>query len=79
VKIYTERHQDVLVIPEKALMVDDNDTTVFVIEGDRAKRRSVEVGLISERKAEIRSGVSEGEHIVVEGNYGLTDGAQIKW
>ena len=79
VKIYTEMHRDILVVPEKAVVTEGDQTVVFVVEGDQAKRREVDIGLASDGEMEIRSGVSEGERIVVEGNYGLVDGAKIKW
>ena len=79
VRIYTETYQDILVVPEKAVVTEGGQAVAFVVEGDQAKRREVQIGLTSDGQVEIRSGLSEGEQIVVEGNYGLADGAKVTW
>lgn len=51
---------------------------VFVANKDRAVRRKVVVGKIDEGKAEIISGVREGEQIIREGASTVKDGSLIK-
>lgn len=63
-----------LVIPQKAIV---EDRFVFVVEGDRARKKEVVIGLQTVNEVEILSGLKEGELVIVEGNFGLVDGSPI--
>lgn len=52
--------------------------SVFVVQDGRAVRRTVETGLTSEGRVEILSGLEPGEAIIVVGNNGLRDGADVR-
>ena len=43
-----------------------------------AHKREVETGPAAGGKIQIRSGLREGETVVVEGGYGLADGTQVR-
>ena len=43
-----------------------------------AIKKEVEVGEVFEGKVQIKTGVMAGESIIVQGAYGLPDGAQIR-
>lgn len=68
-------HEDALTIPQKAVL---EDRFVFVAKGNKAERREVVLGLQNSTSVEILSGISEGEMVIVEGNYGLDDGVEIE-
>lgn len=77
-EVVTERRQGV-VVPKDALLAEDGQFQVFVVEdGARAERRTVKVGIQTEDTSEILSGVQANERVIVTGNTGLKDGAQVQ-
>lgn len=68
-------HENVLVIPQKALL---EDRFVIVVQDDKAIHREVVIGLQNSTQLEVLKGLQAGDLVVVEGNYGLEDGADIK-
>jgi membrane fusion protein (multidrug efflux system) len=73
VSIITDRHTDVLLVPQIAVLTERGERTVYVAEGAVAQRRVVEVGFEDDQHAEILSGLGEGEMIVVQGQRSLSD------
>ncbi len=65
--------KDVVIIPRDALL----DGHVFVVKDSTAERRNVVAGLIGDTNAEIKSGISEGEHVVVVGQQRLAGGEKV--
>lgn len=78
VTLTTETRKDVTLVPKPALVRDEEQTYVFVVEGDRAVRRLLEIGLGDDQNVEVISGVSPGESIIVAGQAGLKDGALVE-
>jgi len=54
-------------VPSSAVLVRNGKPAVFVVQNGRATLRPVETGLQNDRMTEILSGLSEGEHVIVEG------------
>lgn len=71
--IVTREKADVLLVPPVAVVGGD----VFVVEGSRAYRRKVEVGLRGTRATEIVSGLKEGEIVLAPVPPALADGARV--
>ena len=67
-----------LVVPERALVPVEDKQYVFVVQADKVTRREVTVGLRKPGMAQIISGLSEGENVVVEGTLKLRDGSGVK-
>jgi multidrug efflux pump subunit AcrA (membrane-fusion protein) len=67
-----------LALPEGALVSRGHLDAVFVVEGDTARYRVVEVGRRTASLAEIRAGVTEGERVVASPPPSLTDGATVQ-
>ena len=65
----------VLALPQKAII---DNKYVFLAEGGKAVRREVGLGLQTKDMVEIVSGLKEGEVVIVEGNFGLSDGSPIE-
>jgi len=72
-----EKHEDALVIPAGALLDEDEQTSVYVVNDGEVMRRSVEVGIESDGKIEILGGLDERDSIVVVGHTGLRDGSRV--
>ena len=78
VEIIYNEHSNVLVVPRISVLEKEGRTILFTVEDDRAKLREVKTGISDEEKIEIVEGLTEGESVVIEGNYGLTDGAKVE-
>jgi membrane fusion protein (multidrug efflux system) len=77
VYLQTDTHDDAIVIPRDALVLDSLGDTVFVKSGDDAERREVQLGLRSENSVEVLEGISEGDLLIVVGQDGLADGTPV--
>ncbi len=78
VRIVYDQRNDALVVPRAALMGDDQDASVFVVEEATAKRRKVKLGYSDNGKVEVVEGVQEGEKVVTLGQAALRDGAKVE-
>jgi RND family efflux transporter MFP subunit len=67
-----------LAIPEEALVSRGQLDAVFVVEGETARYRVVEVGRRGAPLVEIRAGLSEGERVVASPLPSLVDGAPVE-
>ena len=70
-----QSHENALVVPQKAVL---ENSYVFVVEGGKAVKKTVALGLQNTTMIEILDGLAEGASVVVEGNYGLEDGAAVQ-
>lgn len=77
VTLTVDHHEDVPLVPKGAVVHDEEQTYVFLAEGEVARRVHVELGLQDAERAEIRKGVGPGDAIIVAGQTGLKDGAKI--
>lgn len=68
-----ETDQNVVAIPTLSVVREGSDTFVFVVNGDQAEKRKVELGRLKDANQEVLSGVKEGEQIVVTGQHLLKD------
>jgi len=68
----------VLAVRSEAILEGDDGASVFVVREGVASRRSVELGLAGDDAIEVRSGLTESESVVVEGAFGLPDGARVR-
>jgi len=56
---------DVVAVPLTAVFDQKNDKVAYVLEDGKSERREVKVGIIDNEFAEIRSGVQEGEDVLL--------------
>lgn len=75
IRIVTDEHADVLVVPEVAVVTTaDGESWIAVVEGGRAVRRSVTVGLRDGGLIEVSGeGISEGLTVVTDEAYSLPE------
>ena len=71
-------HDNVLLIPASALVGGAGSEAVFVVEEDRAVRRTVSTGLTSAGRVEVVAGLADGERVVTKGNSTLRDGMTVR-
>jgi len=75
--IEAEEHRDVVLVPAAAVTHEGEEAAVFVVNGEKAERRVVMLGITDDAHAEIRSGIKAGDAVIVTGQAGLPDGAAI--
>ena len=73
VKIVTETREDVLLVPKKAILRQDDQMAVFVVADTIAVKEFFSPGLEDDRWVEALEGVEENERVVVVGQEGLKD------
>jgi multidrug efflux pump subunit AcrA (membrane-fusion protein) len=66
-----------LSVPVDAL-TDGSGPAVFVIRDGKAFKREIEVGLKTDKFAEVRKGLAPGERVATFGLFGLKDGAAVE-
>jgi membrane fusion protein (multidrug efflux system) len=75
--INCEEHEDALVVPSRAVVREDNQFVLYVVNDGAAARRSVQVGVESGGMTEILSGLEAGDRVVVTGQASLRDGSKV--
>ncbi len=78
VRVVYDQRNDVLVVPRAALVGDDKDAAVFVVDAGIAKRRKVQLGYADGGKVEITDGLTDGDKVVTLGQAALRDGAKVQ-
>jgi len=73
VTLTTETRPQATLVPKPALVYDEEQPYLFVVDGDRVQRVKVELGLTDREHAEIASGIDVGQEIVLAGHAGLKD------
>lgn len=77
VTLTVDHREGVALVPKGAIIHDEEQTYVFVPEGDKARRVRVELGLQDAERVEILKGIGPGDAVIVAGQTGLKDGAKI--
>jgi RND family efflux transporter MFP subunit len=73
--IEVHSHENALVVPQKAVL---ENKYVFIAQDGKASKKEVALGLQNTTMVEVSSGVAEGDLVIVEGNFGLEEGALIE-
>ncbi len=71
VNIVYDVRERAVTIPQDALVVEDRDRYVFVLEGKRAKRVEVTTGYTTAGRVEILNGLAPGQWVVTAGKGGI--------
>jgi RND family efflux transporter MFP subunit len=72
--VITREKPNALLIPTDAVQ----GTTIFVVDGNRAYKRKVEIGIRGTRAVEVLSGLSEGDRVAAPYSADLVDGARVR-
>jgi len=76
-KITLDKKDKTLVIPTSAILGLDKKY-VFIVNGDRAYKKIVKIGISNEEITEILEGLSLNDTIVIEGQYNLQNGQKVR-
>jgi membrane fusion protein, multidrug efflux system len=72
-----QQHQNATLVPASAVVKARQETHVYVVQGETASERAVSLGIQNQEQAEILSGITPGETVLISGNYGLEDKARV--
>jgi membrane fusion protein (multidrug efflux system) len=70
--------ENIIMIPESAIIPIENKQFIYVINNGVAERKSITIGRRMPGYAEVLSGLNLGEQLVVEGTIKLSPGAKVK-
>jgi membrane fusion protein (multidrug efflux system) len=71
-----ERHA-VLTIPRAAMLRDGDRRYVYRLEGGRARRREIVIGLVGLNDVEVTSGLAENDRVIVPGMSPVIEGMRV--
>lgn len=79
-KVYlnTDRIENTLAVKTEAVKERENKKYVFVVNGDMAAEKEVTTGLDTGTYIEIKTGLAEGDKVIVKGQDYISDGSKIK-
>lgn len=78
VSAQTKLASQVLVIPAEAVIESQDESFALVVSGGVVARRSIETGLRTFREVEVRSGLKEGEEVIVGADPELREGSRVR-
>jgi len=76
--ITLERHSGATVLPAAAMQISNDQRYVFILDGNRVRRRNIETGYDAGEWLEVKSGVHAGERVVIAGADGLSEGSVVR-
>jgi membrane fusion protein (multidrug efflux system) len=77
-RIQTATRAGALLVPRQGVLGEENERYLYVVEGDRAQRKAVMLGVVQGEQVEILRGVDAGERVVIVGQYGLKPGNRVR-
>ena len=78
VVIVVERREDVVVVPRTAVAERRGRKVVFMLDGQRVSKQTVQVGLADGERVQVLGGLTAGDVIVQRGLMSLVDGARVR-
>lgn len=77
IRIVHDHRENVLLIPRGAVLQENEQSSVFVVDEGLASRREVETGYAEAGYVEVLSGVQDGDRVVIVGQANLKDGSKL--
>ncbi|WFA08548.1 efflux RND transporter periplasmic adaptor subunit [Tissierella sp. Yu-01] len=78
VKLNMDQVDSAIVVKSNAVLDRDGKKIVYVVDGDVAVEKEVTVGLDTGEYIEIKTGISEGEKVIVEGQHYVKNDGKVK-
>lgn len=75
--IRIDKHKNTVIVPKDALITDGKNYSLYTVSQSKAKLRRVTIGFETREEAEVLSGVSVGEELVILGQDRLSDGVKV--
>lgn len=78
VELTTEEKPDVLAIKSEAVVLKNEKTIVYVVEGDKAVAKEIVTGLDTGVDIEILKGLGQGDKVIIKGQTLVDEGHKVK-
>jgi membrane fusion protein (multidrug efflux system) len=78
VNIVYDVHQNALLVPKGAVLAEDAESAIFVVQDSTAYRKVVKTGYVNGAHIEILEGLAVGEKIVTTGQGSLKDSSKVE-
>jgi multidrug efflux system membrane fusion protein len=79
IRLLVDTLQDQLVVPNVAIQNGQQGTFVYTVDNrSRVHIRTVQVGITTATSADVLSGISDGDRVVIAGTDRLSDGAEVR-
>ena len=78
VQIVYDTHSDALLVPKEAVIEEDSEISLYVVQDSQAFRKVISRGYIDERYVEILEGIDEDAQIITAGQGSLRDSARVE-
>ncbi len=78
VKVGVDHHDNALTVPVEALAMEKTNAFVFKVADGKAKKTAVTLGFNDGARAEVLTGVAEGEPVILVGKATFTDGQSVQ-
>jgi RND family efflux transporter MFP subunit len=79
VEIETTQADQAIVVSRDCLIEENNRPAIFVVDGEVARLRNVQIGIVSQNKVQIVQGVQVGDKVIIFGQKKLKDGAKVTY
>jgi HlyD family secretion protein len=76
--LLVEEKRAALLVPRSAVTLINSRESVYVVQGNAVRLRTVTTGLVDGPNVEILSGLRPGETVITAGQAGLIDGARVE-
>jgi membrane fusion protein (multidrug efflux system) len=77
ISVIYDVHEDALQIPRSAIIEGQGAASVFVVEGDRAVRKTIDTGYSNRGMVEVTSGLRDSEQVVTVGQASLKQDSRV--
>jgi len=78
VQIVTAVHNDALILPREAILMEGDRKTVYKVQEGIAREVTVETGFQEGDRVEILNGLAQEDRVVVRGHLGLQSGTKVR-
>ena len=78
VRVILQTRENVLVIPEEAIIMQGEKHFVYKVQDSKAKLTPVKIGVRSQGRVEIREGLSRNDDVITAGQIKIGDGMPVK-
>jgi multidrug efflux pump subunit AcrA (membrane-fusion protein) len=78
VQLALQRHDNVMLIPAAALVMEKANAFTYTVNGTSAKKRALKIGFNDGTVVEVQEGIAATDTVILGGKTPLTDGMAIQ-
>jgi HlyD family secretion protein len=76
--IILDVHKNAVVVPASAVQVSNEQKYIFILQGEMARRRNIEIGFDDGTWLEVTKGLEPGAEVVTAGSDSLSDKTKVR-